>query len=392
MARVLKPEGSIFVNLGDKYCNYQGPHYGQGRSLDGPRGPQKIPDGGPIDAPGQWGVPNKSLIGLPWRYALACIDELGLILRKDIIWHKPNPLPTSAKDRVGDSHEYLFHLVRQPRYYAAVDELREPYASASLDRDHYGYGSSHFQARNGPGAVIDGGRNPYQGTANPAGRLPGSVWTIATEPLRLPDHLGVQHYAAFPSELPRRLILGWSPDGICLDCGQGRFPVVDRRYDPEGRTTNGPRSMERRHLPDGTAGFPVRQVATSTIVGHACACTPSTWHSGDGEPSPTAQANGKQAVRPHDIGAQHYRVGPWREYHLDRWTPPPTRPAVALDAFGGIGTTAMVARALGRIAISIDLSEPYCRAARWRIAHSRGADKAIARTNQERQQTLELLQ
>ena len=73
-------------------------------------------------------MPQKSLLGLPWRYALACMDELGLILRRDIIWSKPNGLPESVTDRCRSSHEYLFHLVKQPRYYAAVDEIREPRA------------------------------------------------------------------------------------------------------------------------------------------------------------------------------------------------------------------------------------------------------------------------
>ena len=76
-------------------------------------------------------MPQKSLLGLPWRYALACMDDLGLILRRDIIWSKPNGLPESVTDRCRSSHEYLFHLVKQPRYYAAVDEIREPQHAAA---------------------------------------------------------------------------------------------------------------------------------------------------------------------------------------------------------------------------------------------------------------------
>jgi len=84
------------------------------------------------------------------------------------------------------------------------------------------------------------------------------------------------------------------------------------------------------------------------------------------------------------------RVGPWREWHLDGFKAPPTRPAVILDPFGGVGTTAMVARALGRVGISVDLSHDFGRAARWRIFHSPGAAKALARTNRERQGALDL--
>jgi hypothetical protein len=78
--------------------------------------------------------------------------------------------------------------------------------------------------------------------------------------------------------------------------------------------------------------------------------------------------------------------GPVREYHLDGWRAPPTRPAVILDPFSGTGTTPMVARALDRIGVGVDLSHAYSRAARWRVRHD-GA-KAISRTNLERQQVL----
>jgi DNA modification methylase len=114
--RVLKPPGSLFVNLGDKYAG------GGGWSPDSPANQGKPRRN--LAGRDTSGMPPKSLLGLPWRYALACTDELGLILRRDIIWSKPNGLPESVTDRCRSSHEYLFHLVRQPRYYAAVDENR----------------------------------------------------------------------------------------------------------------------------------------------------------------------------------------------------------------------------------------------------------------------------
>ena len=98
-------------------------------------------------------------------------------------------------------------------------------------------------------------------------------------------------------------------------------PHLLHQQDPQGRTTNGPQSMERRHEPDGTAGFPVRTVSTTTITGYACAC-----------PDTTA----------------------------------PTRPSVVLDPFAGTGTVPAVAHALGRHGIGIDLSADYLRLAEWR--------------------------
>jgi hypothetical protein len=132
---------------------------------------------------------------------------------------------------------------------------------------------------------------------------------------------------------------------------------------------------------------------SATILGYACSCTPFTDHPGSGEPSgPHGSRGNALDGASYSIGFGHGgmsvrpKVGPWREYHLDGWTPPPTRPAVVLDPFSGTGTTPMVARALGRIGIGIDLSAAYCRAARWRVHHDAG--KAISRTNLERQGSL----
>lgn len=303
--RVLKPSGSLWVNLGDKYAAH----------ASGPR--ETLHSNHTVQwrerrAEAVWPVPHKSLVGLPWRYALACIDQLGLILRAEIIWSKPNGLPESVTDRVRRSHEQWFHFVRQPRYYSAVDEIREPHAAPF--RPPGSKGNLH---RNDNG-------QPTNGEYHPLGRLPGSVWEIATEPLRVPEHLGVNHFAAFPTEWPRRIITGWSPPGICVECGEGRRPVVSAH----GET---PRQRGRRAGYSGRYEKVNRQGLdtagshntwrTFTITGHACAC-----------PEPTA----------------------------------PTRPAVVLDPFGGTGTTALVASVLGRVGISVDRSADYCRLARWR--------------------------
>src|SRR5690606_37517129 len=71
-----------------------------------------------------------SLMGLPWRYAIGCIDDLDLILRAETVWSKPNGLPEAVTDRVRRSHEQWFHLVKEPRYYTAIDELREPHVGS----------------------------------------------------------------------------------------------------------------------------------------------------------------------------------------------------------------------------------------------------------------------
>lgn len=338
--RVLKPSGSIFVNLGDKYSQAS-----------------------------NRGYPSKSLLLLPERYRIAAVDRFGLSARAVIVWSKPNGLPESVTDRVRRSHEDWVHLVKQPRYFAAVDEIRESYSEPQRR------GVLTWEQRRGRNdqAARYSDQNGHGGTAgmerSPLGKLPGSVWSIPTEPLTVPDSIGVDHFAAFPMEWPRRLILGWSPAGTCTACGEGLRPVTSVI-----RTNRRPgRHSAYGAGGHGTGAHSLDTVPTATITGYTCACTPYTDHPGTGErhrngdhPSGgNAGCNINAGTRLGVLGSAK-RVGPWREYHLDRWTPPPTQPSVILDPFGGTGTTALVAAELGRIGISVDLSHDYCRLATWR--------------------------
>ncbi len=310
MVRVVKPSGSIFVNLGDKYA-------GSG--------------GGGCD---DWGrARQKSLMGLPWRYAIGCMDDLGLILRAEVVWSKPNGLPESVTDRVRRSHEQWFHFTLEPRYFSAIDEIREPHKDVSLKRA--------MPHRANVLAHEDSHEVDMTKACHPLGKLPGSVWSIPSEPLQVPDHLGVDHFAAFPQEWPRRLILGWCPQEVCSECGEGRAPVVDKtttgaiEVDGADRL-HGHRNDEARHA--GRIGD-----VSATITGYACAC-----------PDNTA----------------------------------PSTPGVVLDPFAGTGTVPMVARALGRTGIGVDLSADYLRLASWRVFDSGHAAKTMRRTNEERQGSL----
>jgi DNA modification methylase len=399
--RVLKPTGSAFINLGDKYSTGNSGESGM-EALG-----QLYRGGGHSEAKAKRrsnpvrGMPPKSLLLLPEAYRLGCTGMLAalggpdpglnLIARAVTVWNKTNGMPESVKDRVRRSHDDWVHLVKSPRYYSAIDELREP---------------------------------------QQIGKLPGSVWSIPSEPLDIPDyfvegphgwtmldagplwryceqlrHHGysgpvmvreIDHYAAFPSEWPRRLILGWSPPGICVDCGHGRFPVVDRRAEEDR-----PRRVQSRdgdairHGQDGRNGD--RRTERATILGYACACTLHTDHPGTGENGRREQrrgawveGGGSGTPQADNNGGlwNNSKVGPWREYHLNRWTPPPTRPAVVCDPFVGTGTSGFVANALGRQFIGVDLSRDYTRLTRWRIEQSGHGAKALARTNRERQGAL----
>jgi DNA modification methylase len=204
--RVLKPSGSIWVNLGDKYARPGGGRDLAARSLSGAGRGTTARVATP--AAGWDGPAEKSLIGLPWRYALRCIDELGLILRAEVIWSKPNGLPESVTDRVRRAHETWFHLTKSGGYFASIDAIREGYAPDSLRASKAG--AAPMLARNA--SLVRTGTGQYAGV-NPRGKLPGSVRSVAIQPLRVPAELGVDHFAAFPMEWPRWIISGWSPMG-----------------------------------------------------------------------------------------------------------------------------------------------------------------------------------
>lgn len=334
--RVLKPSGSCWVNLGDKFA-------------------------------------TKSRMLLPHRFAEGCIDpeyrrwvtgydhpEHQWICRMDAVWSKPNGMPESVTDRVRASHEYWFHLTRSERYYAAIDEIREPHSGGSNHgRNDGGNGPSHHKlvAKGERGGVM-GGTNPD--LFNPLGKLPGSVWTVPSEPLTVPDWVGVDHFAAFPTEFPRRIILGWSPSGICTACGEGREPVRGRRCECGGIIKAHAKTCGQCGARPGAGG---------------------KWkegRGGDAQLMTDAHKPGTHAQRlPGGFSDQSVSDG----YSCACPAPDaPTSPAVILDPFGGTGTTAMIARALGRHGISVDLSADYLRLADWRIHRSGHWAKAVERT------------
>lgn len=209
MVRVCKPEGSIWVNLGDKYA--QDSKWG---------GASGIKNGVGVSAHrGRrlTGFRDKSLMGLPWRYAIRCIDDLGLILRAEVIWDKPNGLPESVTDRVRRSHETWFHFTVRPTYYADLDDIREPHEMRPQRRPNGRPVDATPRPAGQPRQSWPTAQRDTVGVdGHPLGKLPGSVWDVATMPLKAPPELGIDHHAAFPFEIPRRIIRGWSAPGMTV--------------------------------------------------------------------------------------------------------------------------------------------------------------------------------
>ena len=228
--RVLKSDGTLWLNLGDSYAGSWG-NYGAREGKQRSRIAERWHRSAYEDARRGWdglpptarapGLKPKDLVGIPWRVAFA-LQADGWYLRQDIIWAKPNPMPESVKDRCTKAHEYIFLLAKSPRYYYNADAIRErvgvPTERAASFRHggvYTGGQSFHNSARRGNETHGDGGRS-----LSLMGRNKRSVWTVATQPY------GGAHFATFPPNLVEPMILAGSrPGDIVLDPFAGTSTV-----------------------------------------------------------------------------------------------------------------------------------------------------------------------
>lgn len=237
--RVLKPEGTLWLNLGDSYCgtgdkgNLKDPKYPEGRNG------QRISKTKNII-----GLKHKDLIGVPWMAAFALRERCGFYLRQDIIWHKNNPLPESVTDRCTKSHEYIFLMSKSQRYYFDYEAIQEPATSSTKPR-MFGAKQQNGTMRNDIGNTykprtkdcMEDGQKPNTMHLRREQVLPDEqyvvrnkrdVWSVNVKP----D--SVAHFATYPEELIRPCILAGCPkDGIVLDpfMGSGTTARVAMKLD-----------------------------------------------------------------------------------------------------------------------------------------------------------------
>jgi DNA modification methylase len=205
--RVLRPDGTLWVNMGDAYAGSWGAR-GRGEGTNAPARDLELKHG--TAAPGRHasaaGVKSKCLMGQPWRLAFA-LERAGWYLRSDIIWHKPNPMPESITDRPTKAHEYLFLLSKRERYFYDIDAVRVPHADARRRERAEGTNSMRGQA-----ALRPRGNLAKRTPANPKGRNLRTVWQVATSPFR------GAHFATFPVALVEPCVLAGCPaGGLVLD-------------------------------------------------------------------------------------------------------------------------------------------------------------------------------
>ena len=358
--RVLRADGTLWLNLGDSYATgggkvgdcpgggkqgarYRGDHGSDPKSKA--IGPQTQPNRMPIA-----GLKPKDLVGIPWRVAFA-LQADGWYLRSDIIWHKPNPMPESVTDRPTKAHEYLFLLSRSKSYYYDAAAIAEPYARL------WGSNNGGSMATGYDEKVRIGGHSrkvPYP-VPKPEGRNRRSVWTIATKPFK------GAHFATFPPKLIEPCILAGCPrEGKRCDCDdliltpRGSGPVNDPTL------LTGRAGMDRpRRENEGTRPITRRE---------------QRWHAAQMKISP----HRKQMARAAGSAFAHYirtdypnGARPLPDDLLHKWLergwltpgppcPHPVEPAgIVLDPFAGAFTTALVCQQLGRDSINIELSREY---------------------------------
>jgi DNA modification methylase len=200
--RVLADDGTLWLNLGDSYAS----HKGASQGVDPKSGARRF-GVRPNDKPMGDGTKHKDLLGIPWRVALALQSD-GWYLRSDIIWHKPNPMPESVKDRPTKSHEYLFLLAKQQRYYYDSDAVREPAKDCSKGGPGTGIKETqHYGAGNGGNSGLASLAAKYKDGDSSPTRNRRSVWTVATRPFK------GAHFATFPPALIEPCILAGSAVG-----------------------------------------------------------------------------------------------------------------------------------------------------------------------------------
>jgi DNA modification methylase len=310
--RVLADHGTLWVECGDSYAH--GRNGPQGAT--GEMSTRRIGDARRrVEGVSRLadGCKPKDLIGQPWLLAFALRAD-GWYLRQAIVWHKPNAMPESVTDRCTTAHSYVFLFSKKPQYYFDAEAISEP-----AERARWGDQTvpKHEGTATAAGWIrLANGDGPRTKNAR-------SVWTVATQ--GFPG----AHFATWPEQLVERIVKAGCPEWVCGTCGKPHERIV-------GRGENIHPGSSHDHTQDGVAGNVGRRAdgkASGSIIRER--------HMARGAP---------ETVGWTDCGHGNYR------------------PGRILDPFGGSGTTAVVARRLGRRGVLIELNEEYAEMARARLA------------------------
>ena len=298
----LKEDGTVWLNLGDTYHNYRADGMNVKQTLHKDKHDQ--PEVSPNRANKIQGLKEKDLMGIPWRVAFA-LQEDGWYLRQDIIWHKPNPMPESVKDRCTKAHEYIFLLTKSPNYYYDYFSIQEEATYKDVMR---GGSTNRYEQNN------FGGDNTAYDKRNKR-----SVWTVNTRPYK------EAHFAVFPTDLIEPCIKAGCPERVCDECGKPYERDVERIRVP------------RNELPKNDVRY-----------------RPNNY---DGSYKDINGKGDAGYVKTNDLGFKkmcNCKTDKSVSGHV-------------LDPFGGSGTTGLVADRLNRNATIIELNKDYVEIAEDRL-------------------------
>lgn len=205
--RVLRDDGTLWLNLGDSYARTGGTDRRVSDTAKVGSTRNTLTQMSDRTGKAPVGLKDKDLIGIPWRVAFA-LQADGWYLRQDIIWHKPNPMPESVRDRCTKAHEYVFLLSKGPRYYFDSEAIKEPVAESSVARLSQPTLAQQVGSTRVPGKT----NGNMKAVGNGETRNRRSVWTVTTKPFK------GAHFATFPPDLIEPCILaGCPPGGTVLD-------------------------------------------------------------------------------------------------------------------------------------------------------------------------------
>ena len=326
--RVLKKEGTLWLNIGDTYGGSGGDHKEWHKNDAGFQGglmrgcqPKKL-------------MP-KCLLMVPERLSWSLIQN-GWILRNKIIWYKPNAMPSSVTDRFSNRWEYLFMFSKSQRYYFDLDGVREPHqypadVARRMRQDkmegvqpfkkgdpicrHTKIPNQTSESFGSPRARYNREGHENLDTINPLGKNPGDVFEINTQPF--PE----AHFAVFPEKLCEKPIKAGCPEEVCKKCGKARERIVERKLDPSWKPKYESRYKDSHGTEEGgnprsrhknTAIEQALHTSTKTVGWTSCNCNAG------------------------------FEGG------------------VVLDPFAGAGTALLVAKEMKRRFIGIDIKQEYC--------------------------------
>lgn len=328
--RILRKDGTLWLNLGDCYAgswgNYGGKNRGKGKQREILTGSKshnpaydELADWRPPTSNKIKGIKPKDLVGIPWRVAFALQAE-GWWLRQDVIWHKLNPMPESVTDRCTKAHEYVFLLTKSERYYYDAEAVKEAFADerqGNPGKYRWKYGEGAGKGKGSTSLLKDDGMvHGWNADGKATGRNRRSVWKVSTKPYK------GAHFATMPPDLVEPCILaGTSEAGCCESCGA---PV--KRATQKNRVATRPGRQSKYGTPDedirgGSETLRERHIVQTTTTGWLPSC--------------------------------ECKAG--------------VIPCIVLDPFGGSGTTVAVAAKLGRRGICCELNPEYVKLAIERI-------------------------